>query len=71
MQIEDELILKEFKKVIVPGVFGVSFANVNIVEAGTLFVKYLNDIEKKGFINRDQAIRLEFKFVRIIQKRGI
>ena len=68
--LSDERVLKEFKTVIVPGCFNDTFANVSLFKSTPLFTKYIYSLEKDGFINRDQATRLEFKFVRIIQKRG-
>ena len=64
-------VLKEFKTVIVPGIFKDTFKNVSLFDSAPMFTKYIGSLMRDGFIDRDQATRLEFDFVKIIQKRGL
>ena len=68
MKIE-QILLKEFKTVIVPGVFKKSFEEVPIVKSTELFAKYLKSLEDKNIITTDISSKAENLFIKII-KRG-
>lgn len=68
MKITANRIIKEFKTVIVPEMFGKPFYEVDFLKSTTMFMKYIDRLLEENLIDRDMATTVEFKFVKKLSK---
>ena len=66
-------VLNHFKKVIIPGIYGKSWAMVvkdknNIVKVGTIYVSFLSGLEEREFITSSVAQSCELNFVDVLKR---
>ncbi|MCK5537522.1 MAG: hypothetical protein KAI79_11895 [Bacteroidales bacterium] len=62
-------ILEEFKTIIIPGIFGDTFENVDIDKSTVIFERYMIGLQHEKFIDATQASQLEVEFTKIMQER--
>ena len=62
-------VMEEFKKIIVPGIFGDTIENVDIDKLTVIFERYMIGLQHEKFIDATQASLLEVEFTKIMQER--
>jgi len=74
MKIPNARIIKEFKTVIVPGVFNATYNSLikkdfeNVIKISTLFSKYIIGLEQEKYINSKQAQELDLLWVKELEQ---